>query len=129
MPRVGIAGFLHESNTFLQVPTTYEHFASCSLTRGDALVRRWSGTYHELGGFLAGASQCGLGPVPLLATFAVPSGTITAGAYERLTGEILNALRAALPLDGLLLALHGATVSERFPDADGELLARVRAVT
>ncbi|MEO7650864.1 MAG: M81 family metallopeptidase [Bryobacteraceae bacterium] len=129
MPRVGIAGFLHESNTFLSVPTTYEHFASCSLTRGDALVKRWTGTHHELGGFLAGASQHGLDAVPLLATFAVPSGTITAEAYERIAGEMLDCLRAALPLDGLLLALHGATVSTDFPDADGELLTRIRAVT
>ena len=25
-PRIGVAGFLHESNTFLGVPTTYHHF-------------------------------------------------------------------------------------------------------
>ncbi len=129
MPRIGIAGFLHESNTFLSKPTTYEDFETCSLTRGRALIDRWRGTHHELGGFLAGASECGFEIVPLYATYAIPSGAIAAESYERLAAEIVESVRAALPLDGLLLALHGATVSQAYPDADGELLTRIRAVT
>lgn len=127
--RIGVAGFLHESNTFLGVPTSYEDFQAASLTRGAALVQRWTGAHHELGGFLDVLAAEQVEIVPLLATFAVPSGTIAAAAYERICAEMLEDLRAALPLDGLLLALHGATVSEQFPDADGELLRRVREVT
>jgi microcystin degradation protein MlrC len=63
-----------------------------------------------------------------MATFAVPGGTIKAEAFERIAGELLAVLKSALPLDGLLLALHGATVSENFPDADGEILSRARAL-
>ncbi len=48
-------------------------------------------------------------------------------AFERLAAELLDAIAAAGPLDGLLLALHGATVAANFPDADGEILRRVRA--
>ncbi|MBI4908740.1 MAG: M81 family metallopeptidase [Acidobacteria bacterium] len=128
MRRVGVGGFLHESNTFLPAPTEYQDFVHASLTHGPALLERWSGAHHELGGFLQGAAECGLTVVPLLATFAVPSGTISRDAYERICEEMMAVLRASLPLDGLLLALHGATVSEDFPDADGELLRRVRAV-
>ncbi|MBL8174747.1 MAG: M81 family metallopeptidase [Bryobacterales bacterium] len=124
--RIALAGFLHESNTFLGVPTTYENFVAASLTRGQALLERWSGAHHELGGFLDVLAAGQVEIVPLLATFAVPSGTVAAEAYERIAAELLEDLRAALPLDGLLLALHGATVSEEFPDADGELLRRVR---
>lgn len=127
--RIGVAGFLHESNTFLGVPTPYENFVAASLTRGPALVERWRGAHHELGGFLDGLAAEEIEIVPLLATFAVPSGTISAGAYERIAGELLADLAAARPLDGLLLALHGATVSQEFPDADGELLRRVRTFT
>lgn len=126
--RIGVAGFLHESNTFLGVPTRYDDFVAASLTRGPKLMERWSGAHHELGGFLDVLVEEGIEVVPLLATFAVPSGTIAAEAYERIAGELLEDLRGALPLDGLLLALHGATVSEQFPDADGELLRRVREV-
>lgn len=128
MKRVGIAGFLHESNTFLPTPTEYQDFVQASLTSGAALVERWTGAHHELGGFLAGARECGFEAVPLLATFAVPSGTVTAAAFERIAAEMLAAIAQSGPLDGLLLALHGATVSEAHPDADGELLRRIRGV-
>ena len=125
-PRIGVAGFLHESNTFLGVPTTYHHFTAASLTRGPALIARWTNTHHELGGFLDALSAADAQIVPLLATFAVPSGAITAEAFERIASELLADLQSALPLDGLLLALHGATVSADHPDADGELLRRIR---
>lgn len=127
--RVGILGFLHESNTFLPTPTTYENFASTSLVRGDELIRRWRGGHHELSGMLAGLEESQLTIVPGMATFAVPSGAIAAGAFERLAAELLNSLQEALPLDGLMVALHGATASEAFPDADGEVLRRIRAIT
>ncbi len=117
--RVGIAGFLHESNTFLGTPTQYEDFVAASLTRGPALLERWRGTNHELGGMLEGCFEI----VPLLATFAIPSGTISAECFERIAAELLQDLPS---LDGLLIALHGATVSEQYPDADGELLRRIR---
>ncbi len=126
--RVGIAGLLHESNTFLPTPTVYEDFASTSLTRGEALIERWQGAPHELGGFLEGARQFGFTPAPALAAYAVPSGALTPEAFERLVAELLEAIQAAGPLDGLLIALHGATVAVNFPDADGEILKRVRAL-
>lgn len=124
MPRVGLLGFLHESNTFLPVLTTYEHFASTSLTRGEALLTRWRGAHHELGGLIAGCEESGMTIVPGMATFAVPSGTITADAYEQIAAELLASIEPGL--DGLLVALHGATASAEYPDADGEVLRRIR---
>jgi microcystin degradation protein MlrC len=129
MFHVGIAGFLHESNTFLPQPTTYDDFAATSLTRGAALLERWQGASHELGGMLHYLTrQPDVAVVPLLATFAVPSGAIAASAYNRIVAELIEQLTAAPPLDGLLIALHGATVAENHPDADGELLRRLRAL-
>ena len=51
MKRVGIAGLLHESNTFLPVVTRRQHFEQASLTKGSAVIKRWAGSNHELGGF------------------------------------------------------------------------------
>ncbi len=128
MKRVGIAGFLHESNRFSPIPTPYQHFKDTSLTQGEALVARWEGTYHQLGGFLQGAREFQFEPVPLLATYGVPSAPIPSESFEQLASDMTESLRAALPLDGLLVALHGAAVAENFPDADGELAARFRQV-
>ncbi len=127
--RVGILGFLHESNTFLGVPTRWEDFASTSMTEGESLRARWTGAHHELGGFFDGCEAEGLEAVPGLATFAVPSGAIAAEDFERLAAALVEAVRAMGPVDGLLVALHGATVSEAYRDADGEVLRRLRAVT
>jgi microcystin degradation protein MlrC len=126
MKRVGIAGFLHESNTFLQVTTTRRNFEQASLTKGEAVIRRWEGGNHELGGFLEGAKRFGFTPVPIMATYAIPSGTIEGAAFEELCEEMVTELRNSLPLDGLLVALHGATVAENYRDADGEILRRLR---
>ncbi|HUQ93126.1 MAG TPA: M81 family metallopeptidase [Bryobacteraceae bacterium] len=120
--RVGLAGFLHESNTFLPTPTTLQHFHQASYTEGAAVLDRWRESRHELGGMIAS-----LDVVPLLATYAVPSGTITAEAFESIAMRLMELVEEAEPLDGLLIALHGATVSARYPDADGEILRRLRA--
>ena len=124
--RIGIAGLLHESNTFLPRPTEYEDFASTSFSKGAELLDKWRGARHELGGFVDGVREFGGTAAPALATFAVPSGALTPEAFERLTAEMLQAMDAAGPVDGMLLALHGATVARNFPDADGEILRRVR---
>ena len=128
MKRVGIGGFLHESNSFSPILTPYQHFKDTSLTRGKALLERWEGTHHQLGGFLEGSRKYGFEPVPLLAAYGVPSAPIPSDSFEELAADLTEALRAALPLDGLLVALHGAAVSESYPDADGELAARFRQV-
>jgi len=59
---------------------------------------------------------------------AQPSGTTTRHAYEVLRDELLADLRAALPLDMVLLGLHGAMVADGYDDCEGDLLARVRAI-
>lgn len=108
--------------------TTYNDFARTSLTQGYDVLRRWTGAHHEIGGFISGTQAQDLEIVPLFATFSVPSGTISAECFERIARELLHAIEERLPLDGLLIALHGATVSEQFPDADGEVLLRIRTL-
>jgi microcystin degradation protein MlrC len=127
--KVTLLGFLHESNTFLSAATRYEDFARASLTHDDAMLKRWTGAHHELGGMIAGCGEARLTVAGGMATFAIPSGTIEAEAYEQLAGELIAALTRTFPVQGLLVALHGATVSEKYPDADGEMLRRIREVT
>lgn len=59
---------------------------------------------------------------------AQPSGTTTRAAYETLREELLRDLRAALPVDVVLLGLHGAMVADGYDDCEGDLLERVRAI-
>ena len=59
---------------------------------------------------------------------AQPGGITTRHAYETLRDELLADLRAALPVDVVLLGLHGAMVADGYDDCEGDLLARVRAL-
>ena len=82
-------------------------------------------------GVLAVAEAAGATIVPLAWCFANPAGPVQDEAFERIAalicGELSRALDAA-PLDGIYLDLHGAAVVDSFPDAEGELLRRVRAI-
>ena len=124
--RIGIAGFMHESNTFNPILADRAAFAAQSLVFGDDMLREWRDARHEIGGFFAAADECGFIAVPLLMAWATPSGPVTRDVFEEVCAALVERLRAER-LDGLLLALHGAMVSEGRPDADREILARVRA--
>jgi microcystin degradation protein MlrC len=126
--RIAIASLWEESNSFSPIPTSVATFESYYLYRGDELLTRFGDMRTEVPGFLAALREAGAEPVPLLAAYAAASGTVTPSAFETLLGEMETRLRAAGPVDGLLLALHGALVVEDQPDGDGEVIARMRHI-
>lgn len=62
------------------------------------------------------------------AAWAEPGGLLNRAAYEGLRDAILAELNAALPVDGVVLGLHGAMVAQGYDDCEGDLLERVRAL-
>lgn len=60
--------------------------------------------------------------------WAEPSGTCTRAGYESMRDEILDQLKAALPVDAVLMGFHGAFVAEGYDDVEGEMLERIRAL-
>lgn len=126
MPRVGIVAFIQESNTFLRGATTIDHFRQELLLKGDEVRQRFEQAHHEVRGFFDGLKRAGIEAVPLFAARALPFGTIDAITFEKLMDMMFEELQHVGHLDGLLVAPHGATVAESYPDADGEWLSRVR---
>ena len=61
-------------------------------------------------------------------SFAEPAGLVSRAAYETLRDEVLGQLRAAMPLDAVVLGLHGAMVADGYDDCEGDLIARVREI-
>lgn len=125
--RLALAGISHETNTFSVVPANLAWFADEGILRGDEIRAVYATSLTDVAGFLAIGETPGVVVEPLLFTYANPSGTITADAFETIVGEIVRLIRDGGPWDGVLLALHGAAVSAEFPDADGEVVRRVRA--
>ncbi len=126
--RFAILGISHETNTFSLVPATYEQFENDKLLRGQDMVDEYEESEYTISGYLQGAVELGFEAVPLMYAQTGPIGTITKEAYDRVSTEMLNMLRDQGPWDGVLLALHGAAVSEEFPDMDGEFTRAVREV-
>jgi len=63
-----------------------------------------------------------------LCAFATPAGPTVQRVYEELRDQILDQLRRAMPVDAVVLGLHGAMVAEGYDDCEGDLLARVREI-
>jgi len=123
--RIGVASIALEANTFNPLPTELEHFRAGVFLRGNEIWQLES-AHHELGGFLAGLKQEQIEVVPLLVAAAAPGGTIPVATFDTLRGMLQEELRKAGPLEGVLLAPHGAMVAENAADADGCWLKEVR---
>jgi len=59
---------------------------------------------------------------------ASPAGTTNRADYETMRDEILEQLKQALPLDGVLLGLHGAMVAHGYDDVEGDITERARQI-
>jgi microcystin degradation protein MlrC len=129
--RIAIGGISHESSTFSTVPTTLQHFYERGYHEGDDLMAAFTGTKSALGGFIDAARIADYEVVPTLMASAVPAGPVTAEATETLTNrlaELIKAVKDSGPLDGVLLSLHGAMVSELDDDGESYIVRKVREV-
>ncbi len=117
---------MQESNTFIRDETTLAHFEADILLDGEAVRTRLADAHHEVGGFFGGLAESKLEAVPIFAARALPYGVVTAETLDALVRRLDAALDRAGPLDGLLVAPHGATVAANHPDADGYWLTHLR---
>lgn len=127
-PKIAIGGIWHETNTFATGLTTLDDFKAYQYARQLALTERYENTNTELGGVISGATQFNLQIVPTVFAAAVPSGMIARQTLDHLVNELTDLIHQARPLDGVILALHGAAVAQDTDDADGFILERVRKV-
>ena len=126
--RIFTASLATETNTFSPVPTDRASFESAfyappgrhpetpTLCSSPMVVLRRRGREE------------GFTVIEGSAAWAEPGGLLQQRAYEELRDEILDQLRAALPVDAVVLGLHGAMVAQNYDDCEGDLLSRVRAI-
>ena len=70
----------------------------------------------------------GIEAVPLLHERSVPGGPVAAECFEAQWAEFMAALERALPLDGVLLLMHGAMFVPGIDDPEGSFVAEVRRI-
>ncbi len=124
--KIAIGGIWHETNTFSSAKTNYHDFVHYQLVRDEQLVHRYRDTNTELGGVISELSNSGISIVPTIFAAAVPSGTIDREVAMRLCNELFQRIETAEPVDGVILALHGAAVAEDMEDLDAGILEGVK---
>lgn len=123
---VGIGGLMHESNSFNPAKTTLADFGPNRGTSGDDVLTSWRSGNTELAGYLEGSDEEGFDVYQGYFASATPKGPLTKDTFDTLTQRLIASLKAAPKLDGILLALHGAMVADGYPQADEEIVRRVR---
>ena len=130
MARIAIGGFQHETNTFAPSKADYAAFEAGGgwpgVQYGDPLFAAVEGANIPAAGAITALRAARHSLVATAWAAASPSAQVTSDAFERIAGEMVARLKAALPVDGVYLDLHGAMVVETFDDGEGELLRRVR---
>lgn len=121
--KIAVGGVFHETNTFSSMPTGWKQFETCALARGMDIIEQYQNTRGSLGGIIHAAEEYGLEIVPILYAGAVPGGIVDDGVFEEIADELCRGLDESL--DGVLLVLHGAMVTDNKDDAEAHLLKKV----
>jgi microcystin degradation protein MlrC len=126
--RIFVAGVATEVNTFSPIFIGMEEFRGNLYARPgehpDQPTLVTSPLIHARRRAAAGEFELVEGTV----TWTDPGGLINRATYEAIRDEILGQLRAAAPVDGVALCLHGAMVAQGYDDPEGDLIARIREI-
>jgi microcystin degradation protein MlrC len=127
MPRILIAECKQEVSTFNPHLSGYEDFG---IRTGQNLIDYHRTVRNEIGGALTVFdAMTEVEVVPAYSAFFISSGgTLAKGAWERIAREFIESIRAAPPVDGVYVCMHGAMASEAELDPEGWLLAATRQI-
>jgi microcystin degradation protein MlrC len=131
-PRIAVGGFMLESNGHAPVATR-EEFAANFIAAGPALQRDWQSEHPRapvtMSGFVDGMNASGpWAPMPLYCAMVGASGPVEHGFFLDVVREHEERLRAAMPVDGVFLSLHGGAIGAGEDDPEGVILERVRRI-
>ncbi len=124
MPRILIVECMQEISSFNPILSEYKNFR---IDRGDEMYAQ-RGLNTAIGGALAVfEARADITVVPSYAARASSAGLLSARGWERLSTELLSAVRERLPgVDGIYVSLHGAMGADGELDPEGHLLTEIR---
>ena len=124
--RIGIAGINHETHTFLPQKTPLEQFVA---QRGLDVISTHRGCNNSMGGFIDVCEEMGVELVPIVYASGGVSGLVVDEVYTQFAGEMCEGFgKVAKDLDGILLALHGAMVTESIQAPETRIVQDLRQV-
>ena len=121
--RVALGGIFHETNTFSSMVTSRREFENHAFAKGEEIINLYKGTQGSIGGIIDAAGEYGLNIVPTLYAGAIPGGLVDDHFFEEIVDQLCDNLDQ--DLDGILLVLHGAMVTDEKDDAEAYILKKV----
>lgn len=126
MPRrIALGSIFTECNHFGGPAIDMDAFGRYELRRADEILACEGGA---VGGAIEVLRAAGVTIAPTLVASACPGGLIPSDTYRVLKQDLLDRLQALLPVDGVLLPLHGSASAQDVDDVEGDLLVAVRKV-
>lgn len=123
--RIAVGGILTECNHLGGLPIDMAVYEASELLRGDELLQQ---TTSVIGGMLAGIRQADATPLPLIFASACAAGPVKRNCYEQLRHELFDRLEQIMPVDGVLLPLHGSALVEGLDDPEGDMICSTRKI-
>lgn len=117
-----------ETNTFAPLPTDTAAYEATYVVRAGAHPADVNMFAVPLMVWRRRAESRGWRVAESLCAFATPSGTTVKRTYEMFRDEILADLATAMPVDAVMLSLHGAMVADGYDDCEGDLVHRIRGI-
>jgi microcystin degradation protein MlrC len=124
--KIIIGGISHETNCFSHVPSDLSMW---TLHEGKELINYYRGSRAAYGAFIDVADIEGVELIPTMHARTSPSSTITKEVFDHLVKKLLNGVKSAGKVDGVLLSLHGGGFSEEYPDLEGKIFEEIRKIT
>ncbi len=119
----------HETNTFQSAFSNLTNFTDCTYVLDQINInQRYEGTTSGLGGTILKSKEYSWDLKHNLSAVANPSGIIDNNTFEVLIQQLFQPIINGLQIDGIILHLHGAMVTELYEDAEGELLFRLNQI-
>ena len=128
MKKVVLCEFRQESNSFNPVVTDRNAFAMGHMSGGEAFMESILREPSAVHGMLDEMQRAGYETIPAYSMEAQSGGPVDQKVVQEFLDNTLPVLRANLPLDCVLLSLHGATQATECEDVCGLILSEVRAV-
>ncbi len=127
MMRAAIASFEFEGNSLSLRVTRRADFDRSGIFEGAAVLAAAAGKDLALTGGIDTLRDAGFTLVPIFAAKGGAGGHIEDAFFAEARSRIVDGIAAALPLDGVFIALHGAMICAKEKDPEGAILAALRA--
>lgn len=125
--RVAVASFEYEGNSLSLRVSRREDFARVGIFDGEAILQAIEGKDLALAGGIHALRDAGMQLVPIFAAKGGAGGHVEDGFFAEARARIVEGIAAALPLDGIYVAMHGAMICGEEKDPEGAILADLRA--